>query len=172
MRKLLLTIAASTLMVSGAIAADPIITVEPAYIPQSYSFDWDGFYAGLGVTGIMPSAGTNFGSLDLIAGANFTNGDMLFGLEGWGNYTGDGVTTAWGGGLEARIGYLATPEALLYASAGGQFYDTGVSYGTLGGGVEFAVTDDLSLDLEYKYWLRSGSTTTAHSIGVSALWHF
>ncbi len=173
MRKLLLTIAASTLMATGALAADPVMTIEPAYIESSSGFDWDGFYMGIGILGASFTPAASLGQIDFIAGANFTNGDMLFGLEGWLGFARDNLAIdEWGGGIEARAGYLITPEALLYVSGGGQFYNGGSQYGTIGAGMEFAVTDNVSLDLEYKYWGWSNTAFTGHSIGASALWHF
>ena len=174
MRKILITMAASALMATGALAADPVITVEPAYVPSA-GFDWDGFYMGVGVTGSSLSNGIvtdTTGYLDLIAGFNVTFGDALFGAEGWiGGYS-DGTFSGYGGGAAARVGYLMTPDALVYISGGGYFYDAGGQYGTIGAGVEFAMTDNVSLDIEYKYWGWSNTTFTGHSLGASALWHF
>ena len=176
MRKLLLAISATALMATGAMAADPVMTIEPAYMEPSNGFDWDGFYMGVGVTG---SSLTNILTettvyLDVIAGANMTYGDVLFGLEGWigSNYESTTSTSGWGGGLAARIGYLVDPSVLIYASGGGYFYDGGAQYGTVGAGIEFAVTDNVSIDVEYKYWGWSNNGWTGHSIGASALWHF
>lgn len=173
MRKLFLGIASSVLMITGALAADPVITVEPAYIPDP-GFDWDGFYMGVGVTGASFPAHTT-GYLDLIAGANFTSGSMLFGVEGWiGGYRDSVPVHGWGGGIEGRLGLLATPDALLYVSGGGYFADTGDQFGTIGAGAEFAVTNDVTIDLEYKYWGWSNvaALIPAHSVGVSMNWHF
>jgi len=175
MRKLLLTIATSALMATGAIAADPVITVDPAYVEPSTGFDWDGFYMGVGLSGSSLSNGIvtdTTGYLDLIAGFNVTSGDMLFGLEGWVGAYSDGTNSGWSGGAEVRAGYLISPDALLYVSGGAQFYDAGARYATLGAGAEFAATDNLTLDVEYKYWGWSNNGFTGHSLGLSALWHF
>lgn len=177
MRKLLLAISATALiatgaMTTGAMAADPVMTIEPAYVAPSASFDWDGFYMGVGITGLALNTGTNVGFADLIAGFNVTYGDVLFGAEAWVGGWGTNVpTSGWGYGAAARVGYLMTPEALLYVSGGGYGLATGGSLGTVGAGVEFALNDYVSIDLEYKYWMTS-IATTGHSIGASALWHF
>lgn len=175
MQRLLIGIATSTLLITGALAheAEPVITIEPTYMPDA-GFDWNGFYMGLGITGtgFTPFSGT-MGSIDLIAGVNVTSGNLLFGLEGWVS----GWRASWGGsdisaGIGTRVGYLATPEMLLYASGGGQFYTDGAQYGTIGAGVEFAVTDNVSIDLEYKYWGWSNTIFTANSFGLSTNWGF
>ncbi len=171
MRKLLLTIAASALMATGAIAADPVITVEPAYVPEA-GFDWDGFYMGVGITGLALNSGTNVGFADLIAGVNMTAGDVLFGVEGWlGGWATNIATSGWGGGAEARLGYLVTPDALIYASGGGYMSNLGDQLGTVGAGAEFVLTDNVTVDIEYKYWFTS-IPVDGHSLGLSALWHF
>ena len=172
MRKILITMVASALMATSAMAADPVITVEPTYMPAS-SFDWDGFYMGVGISGTAYTPPLTSGAIDIIAGLNVTSGSMLFGAEGWiGGYSDSSPSSGWGGGLKARLGALITPEALLYVSGGGQFYDLGGQYGFIGAGAEFAVTDNVSLDLEYKYLGWSNTLYTGHSLGVSALWHF
>jgi len=127
---------------------------------------------GLGLTGLALNTGTNVGFADVIAGVNVTSGDILFGLEGWiGAWSSNAPATGYGGGAEARIGYLATPDALLYLSGGGYVTQSGSQIGTLGGGVEFAVSDNVSVDFEYKHWLTSIGTN-GNSLGASALWHF
>jgi len=168
-KKILLGTASALLISGSALAADPV---------QDYSsngFDWDGFYMGVGVTG---SSLTNGGPavttayVDIIAGFNVTNDQLLFGLEGWlGGYNGGGSSGS-GGGIEARAGYLASDDMLIYASAGRYHYDAGGQYTTVGLGAEFVVADNITLDTEYKYWGWSNTGFTGHSIGVSANWHF
>ena len=169
MRKLLLGVAASTLLITGALAADPSVVVPATF--DTATFDWDGFYMGVGVTGLAVSTGATAGFGDLIFGVNATSGNMLFGLEGWvGAYSSSIPSTGWGVGAEARAGYLVSPEALLYLSGGGVALDTGGSAGTVGFGAEFAVTNDITFDLEYKYWMAT--FVTGHSLGASMNWHF
>lgn len=172
-KKLLLSVASVAILTTGALAADPIITVEPAYIEPIAGFDWDGFYMGVGISGSTYTPALTAVSADIIAGFNVTSGSMLFGAEGWfGAHSDSSPATNWGGGLEARVGALITPDALLYVSGGGQFYDAGGQYGFIGAGAEFAVTDSLTFDLEYKYLGWSNTLYTGHSLGLSALWHF
>jgi len=176
MHKLFIGVATFALLATGAIAhePEPILTIEPAYMPAT-GFDWDGFYMGLGVTGSSLSniVTETTGYLDIIAGFNVTSGSVLFGAEAWiGGYSANTGDTGWGGGAAARVGYLISPEALIYLSGGGYFYDAGAQYGTIGAGAEFAVTDNLSIDLEYKYWGWSNNGWTGNSIGVSTNWGF
>jgi len=180
MHKLLLGIAASSLMVTGALAHSVPATPAPAPAPtyNSATFDWNGFYAGVGITGLALSSSTTFGIGDIIAGVNVTSGNALFGLEGWiGGWTSSGKpSSGYDVGFEARLGYLVTPEAVLYLSGGGALLTpiggTGTTYGTIGAGGEFALTDNVSLDLEYKYWVRTGGGVTGNSLGASLNWGF
>ncbi len=169
MRKLLLGVAASALIATGALAADPVDMVQPTY--SSAGFDWDGFYAGLGVSGGLYSSGTTIGTGDLILGANVTSGNMLFGAEGWiGGAINNSGVTAIHSGAEVRAGYLFTPEALLYLSAGVDAFDFTTVLGSVGLGAEFAVTDNMSIDLEYKY--VAGVGINGNTLGASLNWHF
>jgi len=176
MHKLLLGIAASALLASGAIAHEAVpvpAPVEPTY--SSAGFDWDGFYMGLGITGLALNAGVNAGMADVIGGVNITSGDVLFGLEGWiGGFTTSVPSSGYDLGVEA--GYLVAPEAVIYLSGGGVLFATSgggtATYGTLGAGVEFALSDNVSLDLEYKYWVRSVGKVTGNSLGASLNWGF
>ncbi len=172
MRKLLLGVAATALLSSGALAADLNVVVPETF--DTATFDWDGFYVGLGGTGaVFNPGGSSVGMIDIIAGVNVTSGNILFGGEAWvGGYLTSAAVTGVEGGLEGRLGYLVSPEALIYLSGGGQFFDAGGQYGTIGAGVEFAITDNVSLDLEYKYWGWSNTGFTGNSIGASANFHF
>lgn len=159
---------------SGAVfAADPVITPDPVISYASPSFNWDGFYAGVGVTGAAYSTSATIGSIELYAGANATSGSLLFGAEGsvgWArNFSGTDSFVLTG---EGRFGYLVSGDALIYAALGVEHYTNGsTTLGAVGGGVEYAVTQDMTVDIEYKY-LWDGAGLTGHKIGASALWHF
>ncbi|MCF6303337.1 MAG: hypothetical protein L3J13_09085 [Devosiaceae bacterium] len=172
MKKLLLGVAATALLTTGAIAADPVMAPETVY--NSTTFDWDGFYLGLGISGTSwVPASPSYGYVDLIAGFNVTSGNMLFGGEGWiSGYSDGAADSGYSGGIEGRIGYLMTPESLFYLSAGGMAFSGGAQYGQLGAGVEFAVTDNVSIDLQYKYDVWSSTIFNGHTVGISANWHF
>jgi outer membrane immunogenic protein len=98
----------------------------------------------------------------------FTPGFFASGLAG----EAISVQTTWDGSLRGRFGYLATPDVLLYATAGAawQHFDasetcpatqcgslvvlgnTSTRLGpTVGGGIELALPDNLRLRGEYRY---------------------
>ncbi len=177
MKKLLFGIAASALMTSAAIAHTPIPVPAPAPMPTlTYNtsvFDWDGFYMGVGMSGIAYSDGFNVFQADVIAGLNITSGSLLFGVEGWiGGFRSTFPSSGVQGGASARVGYLVSPQALIYLSGGGNANSLGFQYATVGAGAEFALTSNLSLDFEYKYWMSLTSAVTGNGIGASLNWAF
>lgn len=141
--------------------------------PYSASFDWDGFYAGVGVSGAFYNTNRRLAEVDGIVGVNYMAGaDWLIGAEVFGGFSRNDINVTSGViGAEARVGYLVAPEALMYLSGGGVHYFNGsTSLATVGGGVEFAVSSDISIDLEYKF--QFNNALNGHQIGASVLWHF
>jgi outer membrane immunogenic protein len=157
-RSLAIGVSAAALMVGGAQAADLIIPTTPQPIMESYGFDWEGLYIGarvggqfVGTTGYVtaPAAATTNGVIGAVAGVNFIPADpLLVGVEVTGDYL-------WNNGFSSseffanlRVGAVVTDAALVYAIGGvGYNNQAGTSAGVyqLGGGVEFAVTDAISV---------------------------
>ncbi|MCF4098055.1 hypothetical protein [Maritalea mediterranea] len=172
--KSILTLSATTLLMVGSALAGDAIDYPP--LPTEYvqvGFDWEGFYAGVGIGGANIN-GDTMAQLDAIVGVNVTQDDFLIGAEIWlGGYRDQGSGAMGGsGGIEARAGYLFTQDVLAYAGIGRHFYDTGDQYTSIGLGTEFVVSDQVTLDFEYKYLGWSDTGNTGHSFGASALWHF
>lgn len=174
LRTLMVGVAATALMAGSAMAAD-LMMEPPAMEDMATGGDWDGFYAGVGITGTTSSTITeNILSLDGIVGVNAQSDMFVLGAEGyiqgkWSDLTG------WYAGLggEIRGGVALGDAALLYGALGGEIESGGATYLTGGGGIEFMIADATSLDLEYKhYWGVGGSTWQGDSIGASVLFHF
>jgi opacity protein-like surface antigen len=165
---------ATLLAASAAQAADPIMVVDTPAIEMATS-NWDGPYAGIGVileTAITAPAETIIGAQGII-GINFTSGTLLFGAEAYlsgYNSSVNGLGGVVGG--EVRAGLLASDAVLIYIAGGAEIDDAAATYGTAGGGVEFLVSDDLSIDIEYKYIMGINNAWRGHHAGVSANWHF
>jgi len=143
--------------------------------------DWT--VAGVGSTG---SFNTDGGLVGGTIGANFQASQFVFGIEADVDWTDiRGSTTAfpclstcqtsndWLGTVRGRVGY-AFDRVLIFGTGGGAFGDvkatvTGAGsndnseFGwTAGGGVEFAVTENLTARVEYLFVdLSNGSCTTA-----------
>ena len=180
MKKILLSSVALLGLATGALAADlpsrrapaPIIAAVPV-------FTWTGFYVGVnagygwnandsitvgGVTFDLDDEGGFVGGAQ--AGYNYQIGSFVVGLEGDIQYAdfggddrfdfdGDGIldddfnTSDWFGTVRARAG-VAFDRALIYATGGFAFADNATGW-TVGGGLEYAFTNNLSAKIEGLY---------------------
>ena len=156
-RSLSLGVAAAALLVGGAQAADLIIPTTPQPIYEAAGFDWDGLYAGVNLGGVFTNA-NGLNNLDLntsqfsiggAVGVNFTVADpIIVGLEVQGDYVFQNGDDAGLFLALARVGAVVTDQVLVYAAGGvGLTTGNGTNNGiyALGGGVEVAVTDAVSV---------------------------
>ena len=147
-RSLSLGVAAAALLVGGAQAADLIIPTTPQPIYEAAGFNWEGLYAGVRAGGQFTS-GTTSGVIGAAVGVNFLPADpFLIGAEVTGDYVFNDVTSSGEFFANLRAGAVVTDSALIYALAGvGVATNNNTSVGVyqLGGGVEFAVTDSVSI---------------------------
>lgn len=201
MKKLIMGAALLCASASGAMAADLSVPVsaDPAPAPYAATHDWTGFYAGV-VSGFggARSLTHNFGDaiLDMdgvllggTIGANWQIDDFVLGAEGdlsWSSLNGYANPTTlnenYFGTIRARAGY-AVDDLLVYATGGfattNLHADTGTAmtdtsfYGwTIGAGLEYAITDALSVKGEYLYSKYADKDVdlggTNFNIGLSA----
>ena len=168
----LLSGVAGLAVVSGAQAADLIIDEPAAGVVEVAGGNWDGLYVGAFVGGLGGTfedessdeidvsgwlAGVNLG-------ANFTVADgIVLGVVGdvaWTNaenQDNEPFSIDWTGSLRGRLGfdggaflpYLTAGLAVAGAEVDG-VNETHVGW-TVGAGVEFAVADNISVDLLYRY---------------------
>lgn len=141
--------AVALLSTTAAMAADLIIPTTPQPIMESAGFSWDGLYAGVQAGGQF-YPGTTFGLVGAHVGVNFTVADpLLIGLEGSAEWIFDNVSSFGEFFANARVGAVVTDQVLVYALAGTgiEVNNVGTTFGTyqLGGGVELAVTDSISV---------------------------
>ena len=163
-RSLAIGVSAAALMVGGAQAADLIIptTPEPIYAPAG--FDWEGLYIGARLGGqfiganagdyvVLPDS-TTYGVIGAAVGVNFIPVDpVLLGVEVTADYMWNSAavpTSSTEFFANLRAGAIVTDNALIYA-LGGVGFNNNTAAGTsqavyqLGGGVEFAVTDAITV---------------------------
>ena len=148
-RSLALGVAAVAALSSASMAADLIIPTTPQPIYEAAGFSWDGLYAGAQAGGQFYSD-TSYGLIGAHVGVNFIVADpILLGLEGTAEYMFGSNGNFGEFFANARVGAVVTDQVLIYALAGTgvEVNDAGDSFGTyqLGGGVEFAVTDAVSV---------------------------
>jgi len=159
----------------------PVRSAPPAPIVAAAPiFTWTGFYAGVNAgaafnannnDGVVFGDTTFFGDSDddasFIGGAqigyNYQMGSFVVGLEGdlqWADFGSTtyafgpaGVYTAdsddWFGTVRARAG-VAFDRALIYATGGFAFTDNRNGW-VVGGGLEYAITNNLSAKVEGLY---------------------
>jgi outer membrane immunogenic protein len=180
MKKILLSSVALLGLTAGAMAADLPSRRAPAPIVAAVPlFTWTGFYVGVNagygwstndsnvfVPGIGFVGGNDDGGFvgGAQAGYNYQIGQFVLGLEGdvqwadigrgaryydpvigfYGNSSDD-----WFGTVRARAG-VAFDRALIYATGGFAFTD-GDSGWALGGGLEYAFTNNLTAKIEGLY---------------------
>lgn len=176
-KSILLGSAAALAISTSALAADAIYEAPaepPVAVETVPQFSWAGGYAGIltgygwgdgeieGIAGSEDFDGARFGGF---VGYNWDLGNQLVvGLEGDLNYDWNEETVAgtdYESGLNwsarARVGY-AMDRALLFAAGGytgtnieGAGDDDTLHGWTIGGGVDYALTDRMFTRVEYRY---------------------
>jgi outer membrane immunogenic protein len=166
-----------------AYAADAVMEVPeaPAAPMEEPPLNtWTGPYAGVtlgyafaGDTNADAPFNNEIGTNGFLAGGfagyNYQMGNVVAGGEAdigysWEEGSNAGLTSESGveGSLRARLGYVVSPNILLYATAGGAAKDLEVSGGgfndsntmigwTAGGGADIMVTDNVFGRVEYRY---------------------
>ena len=160
-RSLSLGVAAAALLVGGAQAADLIIPTTPQPIYEAAGFNWEGLYAGVRLGGswlgdtntlgnVVAVGGTaGAGVIGGAVGVNFIPADpFLLGAEVTGDYVWYNGTSSGEFFANLRAGAVVTDLVLVYALGGdGVQTNSNVTTGLyqLGGGVELAVTDAITV---------------------------
>jgi outer membrane immunogenic protein len=157
-RSLTLGVAAAALIAGGAQAADLIIPTTPEPIYEAAGFDWEGLYIGARAGGVFSDDAfgdsNTYGLLGAAVGVNFVPVDpLLLGLEVTGDWVfGDDDDNSFDFFANVRAGAIVTDSVLVYGLAGvgvtnydNDFGDDSVGRYQLGGGVEFAVTDAVTV---------------------------
>lgn len=171
---------ASAAIVSSASAADlisyPVSTEEALPIIDDVGFDWSGFYVGVYGVGQISAIGGNQYGLGLALGANAQLDMFVLGAEvsAHGLTEGNLPTTTSYGQVIAKAGVLVTDDILLYA-AGGYGIDLGPpdeSHALFGGGVEMAVSDNVSLNAQYLHGFPLTGGNPMDQVTIGAKFHF
>jgi outer membrane immunogenic protein len=159
--------ALAVLSVSATSAADLLTPVDPIY--ESPLFDFEGLYIGGTAGGAF--TGGMFGTLGVVVGANFAVTDgIIAGVE----FQGD---TYWNGGFAAydalalgRIGGFVADNAMIYGDLGAGVLNGAPVY-AFGGGVELAMTDQLSVRGDLQGLGLFGATPSVAKATVGLLFH-
>jgi len=173
-----LAVTVALLSTAAVSAADLIIPTTPEPIYEAAGFSWEGLYVGARAGGQwFPAAG--YGVLGGVVGFNYLPTDnLLLGAEVTGDYTWNDTFQGGEFFLNARGGVVVSDVALIYALAGAGFYtNNGNAVGLyqLGAGVEFAVTDAISLRGELAgqgSYVDDGRFFDAYKATAGVAYHF
>lgn len=172
-----LIIAAIAATAPAAVHAADLITVpvstNEAVPVADTGPDWNGFYAGVyGVTQASPVGGLEYG-LGLDVGVNAQFEFVLVGAEvDFHGLVGGVGATGYLQGI-GKLGVAITDNVILYA-AGGAGTDLGAAEtdALVGGGLELAVSNDLSVDARYLHGVPMSGADTKEQLTVGANFHF
>jgi outer membrane immunogenic protein len=178
-------IAAAALMtiapLAGAQAADAITMpvaeapVEPV-VYDDPGFDWNGFYAGAyGVGQDGAESGAQFGA-GIDAGYNAQFDYFVLGgeLAVHGLLENEGGDLGAYGQALAKAGLVVTDDVLLYAAGGygKSFGETEEDDALLGGGVEFAVAENVTARAQYLHGFPLTGDNPKDQVSLGANFHF
>jgi len=164
-----LAVAVGAFSAGSALAADAVGPVsnsapEPYPVYGSDQFDWNRFYAGVMGVG-QDAAGTWEYGAGVVAGVNVQHEYFLFGAEAALLGLTDGALGRAYGQVLGRGGLVVTDEAVIYGALGygADFGAGGDQHILAGGGLEYAVTDDVSVRAQYLHGFgaTAGSTDTS-----------
>ena len=177
------TLAAAALITTaglgaGAVQAADLITMpvssSPVEIPVADTYDWNGFYTGVyGVAQNSPAWGTQYG-VGINAGVNAQFDFFLVGAEvAVQGLTGGALDTTYGQVL-GKAGVVITDSVMLYAAAG-----YGIDLGApaeedalVGGGVELALNDSMSVRAQYLHGFPISGGNPKDQFTVGAHFNF
>lgn len=177
-KRIALIALATSLPVGAAHAADLITvpTSTPVEVPvyEEPGFDWNGFYAGVyGGLQNSPVGGMQYG-LGVQAGVNAQFDFYLLGAEVTVHGLTGGVGDTSYGQILGRAGLVVTDDVVIYA-AGGYGIDLGVPAEEdvlVGGGVEMAITDNISVEAQYLHGFPVNGGNAKDQFTVGANFHF
>lgn len=168
---------------SAASAADlytaPATTTETMPVYDNASFNWNRFYVGV-FGGAQNQASSWSPAIGANAGINTQFDFVLLGAEValLGVFDNNNVTGTYGQ-ITAKAGAVLTDDFVAYAAAGyggdlGSSTTISDSNWLVGGGLEYAVTDNVSVKGQYLHGFDTGNAGSApiDQVSIGANFHF
>ncbi|MEQ1901723.1 MAG: hypothetical protein ABL866_13450 [Devosia sp.] len=167
LRTLLAGSAAIALMSGTASAAD---LLTPVPISDVSLFDFEGMYVG--ATGGLAWTGSGYGTLGIVVGNNFAVTDgIIAGLEFQADgYFGGGGLAGWDMLGLGRVGGFIDDNTMIYGELGAGVVGSSAVY-AIGGGVEMALADQLSVRGELQGLGAFGSMPSVGKATAGLIWH-
>lgn len=154
MSRFLASLSALALLTGAAAAADlpaPVMAPAPMYSPTPIAYNWSGFYVGAhGGYGFGGGAFDDGFVIGGHIGVNWQYNNFVLGAEGDGSFVDWGNTDAVGT-ARLRAGF-ALDRMMIYGTGGVALQDFNDVGWTAGGGVEYALTDNVSAGVEYLHY--------------------
>lgn len=173
--KILAAVATSMLVAGTAVAADvnPVVmpTVAPT-APAAPTFNWNRFYVGTYGGAWWEMGPVSFDNLRAggVAGYNMQFDRFVVGLQGSvGVY--DFASPTLEAAASARAGILAGDSLLLYGIVGIGYDGCCGGVMTLGGGAEFAVSQNVTIRVEGVVWKELGTPFDYFSVTAGLNWY-
>lgn len=176
-RSFVIGLVSATALSGAAMAADLGDFSDP-YTPYSSGFGFEGFYAGVigggiwdGTSSYLIAPDTAAFSLGVAAGVNFYITDDVVGgfeFQGTANFGASGTTLD--GLALGRLGYAPSDDVMIYAAAGPGLA-AGAGIYAVGGGIEYAATDNIGVRAELLGVGAWGTLPDAAKASVGLLWH-
>ncbi len=164
----------TTVAYAADVTSIPMSTTTAVAVHDQGGMDWSGFYAGFfGIAQNGALSGTQAG-VGLQAGVNAQFDFYLLGAEVAVSGLAGGIGDTSYGQILGRAGLVATDNVLVYA-AGGYGLDLGPPSeqdALLGGGVELAVTDSVSLRAQYLHGFALEGANSKDQFTLGANFHF
>lgn len=178
LNKLTLALMFGALSATSAVAADAVgypesVAPAPAPVYNDASFDWTGFYAGIFASTQNYTTNWEYG-LGVNLGANYQIDYFLLGGEVALSGLTNGTTGRGYGQALGRGGVVITDELLAYGAGGyGADFWSGDRHWLAGGGLEYAVTENVSLRGQYLHgFAASAGATDTNQFTIGANFHF
>lgn len=179
MRRLsVIAIIGALALTSGASADDapavPVATAAQLPMYDSPKFDWNGFYAGVYGTGTLtPTHGLEYGYGVDVGFTHAFEYVLIGGEVAFHPLGNDTIGTTY---LQAigRGGVIVGDHLLAYAAAG-YGSDLGAANGPnvlAGGGLEYGVTEDVSLRAQYLHGFAVSGSAPIEQFTLGAQFHF
>ncbi|HEY8596527.1 MAG TPA: porin family protein [Devosiaceae bacterium] len=136
-------------------------------------FDWTGFYAGVYGLGQWQNSNVDYG-LGLVLGYNVQSGFYLLGAEAGIAGLTDGSGSSAYGQVLGRGGIVVTDQTLLYGALGyGTDFGSPVNdHALVGAGLEYAVSDNMSVRAQYLYGFPVSGNDPMQQVTLGANFHF
>lgn len=165
--RIIVGIAAFAMTAGAAMAADIPVVAPPAPPPPPApvaTFDWAGIYVGAHVGSFFGGGPINYG---VHGGYNIVNGRLVYGVDV--RASAYGAFTIYEVMLRARAGFLLRDRLLVFGAAGIGWADAPAVGFELGGGVELAVGQRLSIRAEVNQTFigLAPAIPTFYSVGLT-----